>query len=188
MNLPSEHNDSLAQVLGLYDTPAYVRRGIQLAEARQRVFRRCETARAELLQGVLIHLKLLRQYVSDITELRDYAASEQDFQILRNLMSLLPANATVHALPFAAAKWGIGAQMRSLFQCVDRFNRRWTRFLADIDLSDIDAQVAAYNRYYLLEKECALGSPRLASRGFQPARTITRSELAQRYPLMACPE
>ena len=38
-------DDSLGRVLGLYDTPAYVRRGVRLTESYERVFRRCAAVR-----------------------------------------------------------------------------------------------------------------------------------------------
>ncbi len=43
-----------------------------------------------------------------------------------------------------------------------------------------------YNRYYVLEKECSLGSARLAARHFTPKPPLTREALLERLS-RCCP-
>ena len=57
--------------------------------------------------------------------------------------------------------------LHELRASIIRFNERWNAFLPTVDLSELNAQREAYNRYYLLEKECALRSARLARQGFR---------------------
>lgn len=39
----------------------------------------------------------------------------------------------------------------------------------------------------ILEKECAMRSPRVAAKGFEPARELTRDEVQRRFPLLPMP-
>ena len=45
-----------------------------------------------------------------------------------------------------------------------------------------------YNRYYVLEKECVLGSARLALRHFTAKTRLTRAALDADYPPLPVPE
>jgi hypothetical protein len=45
-----------------------------------------------------------------------------------------------------------------------------------------------YNRYYLLEKECALRSPRLARQGFVRLPAVTVDDLAAQLPPLPVPQ
>ena len=179
-------DESLGRVLGFYDTPAYVRRGLQLSQARERVFRRCEAQREERLRWVRMHLKLLRQQIANWSELRNYLASDDYCLILADLGSWILQDLPT-PLRQVGSTWGLRSRLQSLIESITRFNRRWVHFLQKLDLGEVNAQVAAYNRYYLLEKECAMRSPRLAAKGFVPACELTREELGRRFPLLPMP-
>jgi hypothetical protein len=45
-----------------------------------------------------------------------------------------------------------------------------------------------YNRYYVLEKECVLGSSRLAARHFVPKARLTAEALLAAHPVLPVPE
>ena len=77
--------------------------------------------------------------------------------------------------------------LRELHESITRFNRRWRAFLASLDLRPINALRDGYNRYYLLEKECALRSPRLARQGYRPLDPATLAELEALVPLLPMP-
>jgi hypothetical protein len=68
-----------------------------------------------------------------------------------------------------------------------RFNGRWERFLLDFDLSYLNERRAAYNRYYVLEKECALRSTSLVKQGFQLLQPATTDDLFREFPLLPIP-
>ncbi len=69
-----------------------------------------------------------------------------------------------------------------------RFNRRWQRFLEQLHIEPINAIIDQYNRYYVIEKECVMGSARLAARHFQPEPLLTISTLVVHHPLLPVPE
>jgi hypothetical protein len=72
--------------------------------------------------------------------------------------------------------------LRELAESAERFNRRWREFLEKMDLSKVNEMREGYNRHYLLEKECALRSPRLARQGFAPLAPATLEELTRSLP------
>jgi hypothetical protein len=113
-------------------------------------------------------------------------ASGADCQIIAQLDTLLVIDPPPHASRMRS-NWGKRSQLSSLIDCIGRFNLRWADFLRDVDLSDVNSEVTAYNQYYLFEKECAMRSSRLAAIGYEPARFITQAELAQRYPPLPLP-
>lgn len=203
MEALADGNNSLAEVLGRYDTPAYVRRGVQLAQAREQLFLKCEVARNEQLRGVRMQLRILRSSMWDSSQLRFYLATEHDYQLVRGLevelQTLSKSDVGTTSVPIAMQeRVATGkrfspfaiverTEVRSLVRSIEWFNRRWAQSIAAVDLTEVNRQVNDYNRYYLLEKECAMRSPRLAARGFVPARPITHHELLDRYPLLAVP-
>jgi hypothetical protein len=80
------------------------------------------------------------------------------------------------------------ASARDLIASVARFNRRWTEFLDRLSLEKVNRQIDAYNRYYLLEKECVLGSSRLAARHFETMSRLTRDGLLAEFPTLPMPK
>jgi hypothetical protein len=72
-----------------------------------------------------------------------------------------------------------------LNESIEHFNARWGRFLAAVDLSGVNRERENYNCYYLLEKECAIRSARLASRGFVRLEPVTHADLAARFSPLA---
>jgi hypothetical protein len=75
-----------------------------------------------------------------------------------------------------------------LIASIQRFNRRWDQFLDAINFEHINGLVDRYNRHYLLEKECSMGSARLASRFFVPKARVERADILVKFPMMPVPE
>jgi hypothetical protein len=69
-----------------------------------------------------------------------------------------------------------------------RFNRRWLAYLGELDLQPINQLRDGYNRFYVLEKECALRSARLAREGFVPLAPVRVEDLLERFPVLRVPE
>ena len=69
-----------------------------------------------------------------------------------------------------------------------RFNGRWLQFIDGMNLEPTNRVIEAYNRYYLLEKECVMGSGRLAARFFVPVTKITQTGLLHDHPTLPVPE
>jgi hypothetical protein len=78
-------------------------------------------------------------------------------------------------------------RLRDLRASIARFNRRWWTFLEQLDLTEINRLRDGYNRYYQLEKECAVGSERLASMTFRRLEPVTVEEIRDRFPLLPLP-
>jgi len=76
----------------------------------------------------------------------------------------------------------IRAALRDLQEALDRFNQRWRQLLAAADLTEVNRRRDEYNRYYVLEKECFVGSPRIAKLGFRPLAMVTNADLAAWLP------
>ena len=75
-----------------------------------------------------------------------------------------------------------------LKNAVLRFNRRWAEFLERLNVEPANAAIDQYNRYYVLEKECVMGSPRLAARHFAPVPELTTETLANDHPTLPVPD
>ncbi len=181
--MPTEIVDPEARrLLGMFDLPAFARRGQELDSALVRLHARCGQQREDRLD--MVHLRL-----------RQWAAAVEGPESWRGvfLASLDPlweqAGAPVpvwgRAIVTGRRRRGVG---RDLAASVERFNRRWEDFLAGIQLSAINTLVDHYNRYYLLEKECVLRSTRLAARLYSPRTHVTVALLRERYPLLSVPQ
>ncbi len=86
-----------------------------------------------------------------------------------------------------ASLWRLRSIARDLIANIERFNRRWAEYLERLDLAPINRQVDDYNRYYLLEKECSLGSARLAARNFVPKSHVSLDDLRAELPPLPVP-
>ena len=56
-----------------------------------------------------------------------------------------------------------------------------------VDLEPVNRLRDGYNRYYVLEKECALRSTRTAQDQFVPLPPATTADLFDRFPLLRVP-
>jgi hypothetical protein len=70
----------------------------------------------------------------------------------------------------------------------EQFNTYWRATAAAANLIPINQRREAYNRWYLLEKECAIGSARLAAQGFQPLAPLTTADILAHLPELPIPD
>ena len=171
------------QLLGLFDSPAFVRRGHDLEYALARLRQRLARERDGMLDMVRLRL---RQWCSVATGPGDHADVFDE--------PVVPLWALAHPSTEPAAfadrpgptrrRKAVG---RDLAASVTRFNRRWGQFLGRLTLDNLNQQVEHYNRYYVLEKECVLGSARLAARHFEPKPKLTFDLLLAEHPLLPAP-
>ncbi len=170
----------LRTLLGMFDMPAFARRGQDLDDACRRLRDRCRREREGLLDMARLRL---RQWA---------AASRPDdwssvfLEPIDRLWPLTGAEAPVWSAATAPLRRrrAIG---RDLVLSVERFNRRWSRFVAGLQLAPINTLIDQYNRYYLLEKECCLGSARIASRHFETREPITTDAILAEFPTLPVP-
>ncbi len=174
------------QFLAQYDAPAYVRRALRVEEHYERLIARCRRQREDWLTNVRTQLGLLRARAGEWIALLPWLEDESQLDVLQELWELLQPKLRIRVEPTSRAR-SLRRDLRLLLESIDRFNRRWTKYLNELDLSAVNAGRDGYNRYYLLEKECALRSARLARAGFQRLESLTPAELLIQVPSLPVP-
>jgi hypothetical protein len=172
----------IKELLGLFDVPAFARRGQDLEYALDRLDARCLHERSARLDMVRLRLRQWSAAVTGPAGWRGTFTAPID-----ELWPLAGAEPPVWAESPAPPRRRL-AIARDLVASLDRFNRRWTRFLDELNFESVNRQIDQYNRYYLLEKECSLGSARLAARHFRPQARLTREDLRERFPQLPVPQ
>jgi hypothetical protein len=169
-----------------YDAPAYVRRARQVEDAFEQLLARCRAQRDEWLNMVRIRLGLLRMQAGDWMALRPWLENDDQLELLERLHSDLAPQPRLRVEATRSERL-LRRALAELVQSIARFNRRWLEFLPSVDLAPVNALRDGYNRYYLLEKECAIRSPRLARQGFRRLEAVTTADLAQLLPVLPVP-
>ncbi len=172
----------IKELLGLFDVPAFARRGQDLEYGLARLRSRAARTRLDMLDMVRLRLK---QWA---------AAASGPGDALRVFREPIDRLWPLSGAP--EPRWAVRADPprrlrsigRDLVASVERFNRRWSKYLDEIDLSALNRQVDHYNRYYLLEKECVLGSARLAARHFEPKTYPSVEEIRAELPVLPVPQ
>jgi hypothetical protein len=171
----------------LMDAPAFVRRARDVEAAWNALLESCARERANLLEMPrmrLARLVALARSEAALSALVRTAEEAHDLvKLHRDWQPRLRSK--VHTTHSAAELARALADLRLSFE---RFNRRWTKTLHELDLGPINALREGYNRFYLLEKECALRSTRIAREGFQPLVPVTVQRLLEEFPLLKIPD
>jgi len=168
-------------LLGMFDVPAFARRGADLEHALRRLRALLQRDRLGMLDMVRLRLK---QWAA--------AVDGPEADVTTFVESIRPLWAAAGAEPPRwASRNGTDRNRRTiardLVAGVERFNRRWSARIEGLNLDPINDQIDRYNRYYVLEKECALGSARLAARYFVPLQPLAKSDLLADHPLLPVP-
>lgn len=165
-------------LLGMFDAPAFIRRGHDLDHALNRLGHRLDREREGMLDMVRLRL---RQWAAVATGPADHLPPF--------LAPIAPWFVLAAAEPPVWAdrpgpdrrRRAIGADLTA---SIARFNRRWAEKLGSLRLDTLNRQIDHYNQYYVLEKECVLGSTRLAARHFAPKPLMTLETLLGRFPVL----
>lgn len=80
-----------------------------------------------------------------------------------------------------------GSALRQFLDSAERYNRNWCSYIDGLDLELVNKPRRDFNKFYVLEKECAFGSARVAD-GFEPLGMIDSSFLYGRFPLLMLPK
>jgi hypothetical protein len=168
-----------------YDAPAYVRRARRVQEALEAVLAKCRRQRDEWLGVARTRLGLLRGLAGGWEALRPWL-TEEGLDVLRFLETELAPRPRV-PIEITHSPRVLERAFRDLCASLERFNRRWLAFLLSVDLAPVNELREGYNRYYLLEKECAMRSPRLARQGFQHLEPLSAATLAETFPPLPVP-
>lgn len=174
------------EIARLFDAPAYIRRARAVEQALEALLVRGRSQRDEWLAMPRLRLGQLRARAGDWSALVSHLADHAALDTLRWLEEHLTPRLRV---PLAATTSPrvLRAALDELIDALELFNARWRRWLDGADLIAVNQLREGYNRYYVLEKSCALRSDRIARQGFQPLPPLDREELQQHLPLLPVP-
>jgi hypothetical protein len=168
------------QVVARFDAPAYVRRAQRVQQNLDDLIARCRKQRTEWLMMTRLHIGTLRALAGDWVSLQKYV-SEDGLRELERLHDELQPQLRLPVERDDSPRV-LRAALAEVRASIARFNRRWEEFLRGIDLGPVNAEREAYNRYYVLEKECALRNAVVARHGFQPLPVLTTVDLQTILP------
>ncbi|HEY1859777.1 MAG TPA: hypothetical protein VGG61_05465 [Gemmataceae bacterium] len=186
MPLGRSENPELQQLLSQYDGPAYIRRARRVQDAFDQLFARCRAQREEWLEMVRIRLGTLFALAGDWTLVGSLLEDASQLDALRQWHAEMRPELRAPIKPTLSSR-RLRQALDELAESVERFNQRWQQFLEVVDLSPVNQARDAYNRYYLLEKECALHNARLARQGFIRLEPLTHGDLAALLPPLPTP-
>jgi hypothetical protein len=173
-------------ILGRYDVPAYVRRARGVQEALEGVLARCRKQRDEWALMARLRVGELFALSGEREILRPLLHDDQQLDVLQALHDELRPVLRVPVEP-TRSRSKLRRTLRDLVASLERFNRRWLEFLPTVDLADVNALRDGYNRYYILEKECAVRSPAVARMGFRRLEPLTTDDLREMLPPLPVP-
>jgi hypothetical protein len=180
--LNADIETEVKELMGLFDLPAFARRGQDVEDSQRRLHARCGTMRGDLLDMVRMRLRQWAASVTGPDRWRTVFTAS-----IEPLWALSAAEEPRWAVSAASSRRQL-AVGRDLIAAVVRFNTRWARCLDQVDLNPINHAIDRYNRYYVLEKECVVGSSRIAARHFVPLAWIDKETLLQSHPTLPVPE
>ena len=176
MPIPScDHAGRLiGEIAARFGPPAFVRRARQVQDDFDDLVRRCQKQREQWLDQVRIPW----QWLLAITDQFDQ----------RNELAAILGEPVADSFRPVPSSRRLRNALWQLRDSIERFNRRWQKFIEELNLAEINQQREDYNRYYVLEKECAMRSARLARRGFVPLTPISPKDVFALLPLLPVPE
>jgi hypothetical protein len=174
-------------VLGRTGEPSYVRRGRAVEHAWEDLLDHCRSRRDEWLHMVRVRLALLRGFAGEWAALLAWLRDAEQIRVLEELhddlcprLRFLVERTTSHRT--------LKLALSELVESIGRFNQRWLEYLPKVDLRPVNDLREDYNRFYLLEKECATHSVAVARQGFRPLDPVTVESVARRLPPLPVPQ
>lgn len=187
-NQPRERDEAriFNEVAGRFDAPAYVRRGQKVTHAFEDLLARCRKVRKDYLEMPRLRLGQLRAMAGSWASLVTLLHNEQQVEILDTLHEGLQPTLRAPLAPTQSQR-ALRQALEELCDSLQRFNARWLAFLDKQDLTAINTLREGYNRWYVLEKECAVRSASIARAGFRPLPPLTVAEILEHLPLLPVP-
>lgn len=180
--LGRQSDDEIRELMGMFDVPSFARRGHAMEFTLARFHDRCRATRAEMLDMVRMRLKQWTQASNGPDDWREFFTAP-----ISELWTLSQADAPTWS-DFCRPIRHRHRLAKDLIASIVRFNTRWSRHLNELDLAPINAMIHQYNQFYILEKECVMGSARLAARFFRPEPLLSAESLLQIHPILPVPE
>jgi hypothetical protein len=177
--IPSHDDErqSALTIVAQFGAPAFMRRANRVESVVSDLIDRLRVRRNEQLQGVRLHLRMLLEAAGSLDAARAFLSDEQ-FTAYRALVADF---GLTEREPTGSSPRRLRGAVRELVESVVRFNRRWLECVAEADLSAVNAERDGYNRWYLLEKECAVGVIR-GRQGFRPLPPLTTADVLHALP------
>jgi hypothetical protein len=165
----------------VFDVPSFVRRGQDVEFHLASLEERCRKGRLALLDMVHMRLRQWAKLATGPEDWRDAFAA--------------PVAPLWDAASAPAPTWANVAGSRrarrtvayDLAASVGRFNDRWAAFVDRLDTRLINDSIENYNKYYIMEKECVLGSSRLAAQRFTPIAAVSAATILAAHPPLPVP-
>ena len=183
----TDGNDLFRRVLAHYDVPAYVRRARGVQDAWEHLLAHCRRQRDSWLLLPRIRLGMLKGLAGDFRGLTPWLTDDSQIRVLEQLVADLKPRLRVRVSPTSSSQTlrrGLG----TLIDSIARFDRRWQEYIPGVELTQVNRVREDYNRYFLLEKECAVRSARVARLGFSRLEPLGAADLLRELPLLPVPQ
>jgi hypothetical protein len=179
--IPSSRGDpQFHYVVAQFGGPSFMRRAQHAEHALGQLLHRLEATRQDWMCMVRLRLGQLHALAGDWERLGRFIAP-QTVTELRRLFEELRPDLRV-PLDRTDREAVLRTALAELGESIERFNERWRERLRGTDLSEVNRRRDEYNRYYVFEKECVVGSPRIAHQGFRPLEMVSLQHLQQWLP------
>jgi hypothetical protein len=186
MSTDAEDRRIFQQIISGFDAPAYIRRARRVEEAWNDLLERCRHKRAHLLEMPCLRLARFFKLTASWSPIPADICLPKDVSYLDKLHREWTPQLRSIVRPARTAAEIIQA-LADLVRSFERFNRRWLEFVNEIDLAHVNELRDGYNRFYVLEKECALFSSRIARDGFVPLPLAELKDVLEAFPLLKVP-
>ena len=172
--------------IAAHDAPAFMRRAREMEFAWDYLREKLREQRQTFLEFPKLRLATLTALIGPEQSALPKVCHPDDFAYLKQLMREWSPKLRIPIRPTTTER-PVTRALMELRDSFERFNRRWTKLVTEIDLSRINLLRENYNRYYVLEKECAIWSSDIAVNGFTPISPATHDELFAEFPLLRIP-
>lgn len=185
MNTDAEDRRIFQQIVAGFDAPAFLRRARRVEEAWNGLLDRCRHKREHLLE--MPRLRIARFIKLDGMRLpAEEICPPADLEYLQELHREWRPQLRSAVRPARTAS-EVALALSEVARSFERFNRRWLEFVGGLDFAHVNDLRDGYNRFYVLEKECALFSARIAREGFSPLPHVEMKDALDVFPLLKVP-
>ena len=171
---------------GLFDAPAYVRRARNVEQALEYLLAKEGAARDEMLEMPRLRVGVLLALAGEWSALRPWLADDAQVVLLESLHRTLTPRLRLPPERTRSSR-ALERALSELIESIGRFNQRWADHARKIDLAPLNEMRQAYNRYFVLEKACAVRNEAVARAGFTPLPPLDLAELLRLLPLLPVP-
>jgi len=165
------------------EEPSFIARAKAPQIALDALLHICSAKSQEMLRWPTLHLTILAQQVqSEWSRLSPLLAAPDSVSLLEALHAGLLTKPPVRTHWLTSDK----TALRRFLESAERYNRHWLSFVEGLDLEPVNKPRREFNQFYVLEKECAFQSEKLAE-GFEPLIMVDTAYLYRRFPLLTLP-